>query len=358
MKLHIFNPEHEMALAANLDQFTSPRAGREMRSQLSFLPALWAEDGDFVLVDDVKKAQMSVSRLKCRCAEVQFVCPNEMPITMIDKVLPWGWNRSIVHQLKRLHVPTDLLPTEETLDFIREISHRRWASQNLLPAFRSLGEDVIGEAYYYSSFPNYICPVVIKSPWSCSGRGVRYALSEQQYMSHERWANNVINRQGGIMIEPYYSRIMDFAMEFESTANEIKYLGLSIFLTNKGGYTGNVLASEEYKLHVISQFVPLSILEEARGIIMREMEVLVSNKYQGFFGIDMMIVENKSKRKDTISYQLHPCVELNLRRTMGHVALAIKRNDDTPMMMGINYDGSYRFDILPIPQDLVDGFMK
>ncbi|MFC2767230.1 MAG: hypothetical protein ACFN27_07805 [Prevotella sp.] len=53
MKLHIFNPEHDIALAANLEQFTPPHAGRALRADLGFIPALWAEPGDFVLVEDV-----------------------------------------------------------------------------------------------------------------------------------------------------------------------------------------------------------------------------------------------------------------------------------------------------------------
>jgi hypothetical protein len=55
--------------------------------------------------------------------------------------------------------------------------------------------------------------------------------------------------------------------------------------------------------------------------------------YEGPFGIDMMVVANpdatseKSLAADIEERQflLHPCVEINLRRTMGHVALALTR---------------------------------
>lgn len=30
-KLHIFNPEHDIALASNLSNFTAPHAGRQLR---------------------------------------------------------------------------------------------------------------------------------------------------------------------------------------------------------------------------------------------------------------------------------------------------------------------------------------
>ena len=56
MKLHIFNPEHDLALAANLSNYTAPHAGRQLHKDLAFIPALWADENDFVLVDDIDDA--------------------------------------------------------------------------------------------------------------------------------------------------------------------------------------------------------------------------------------------------------------------------------------------------------------
>ena len=64
--LHIFNPEHDIALAANLSNFTAPHAGRQLRHDLGYLPAIWAAPGDYVLVADVEGAQMAFSRLMHR----------------------------------------------------------------------------------------------------------------------------------------------------------------------------------------------------------------------------------------------------------------------------------------------------
>ena len=57
MKFHIFNPEHDIALASNLANFTAPHAGRQLRHDLGFLPAVWAQEGDGILTDDVEHAQ-------------------------------------------------------------------------------------------------------------------------------------------------------------------------------------------------------------------------------------------------------------------------------------------------------------
>ena len=54
---HIFNPEHDMALAAGTKGFTPPAAGRGMRYWLGFLPSFWADDGDVVIVRQQSDAE-------------------------------------------------------------------------------------------------------------------------------------------------------------------------------------------------------------------------------------------------------------------------------------------------------------
>ena len=66
MTLHIFNPEHDIALASGLANFTAPHAGRLLRHDLGYLPALWAEPGDMVLVDDPEYAKQALRKLSAR----------------------------------------------------------------------------------------------------------------------------------------------------------------------------------------------------------------------------------------------------------------------------------------------------
>ena len=84
MKLHIFNPEHDIALAYNSILFTPPHAGRELRSDLGFIPALWADDGDFVLVDDVEAALERVRHIRSLAHDVVFVSKNHIPELVAD----------------------------------------------------------------------------------------------------------------------------------------------------------------------------------------------------------------------------------------------------------------------------------
>ena len=56
MTLHVFNPEHDIALAYDNKYFTAPHAGRQLRYDLEYLPALWAREGDCVLVENMASA--------------------------------------------------------------------------------------------------------------------------------------------------------------------------------------------------------------------------------------------------------------------------------------------------------------
>jgi hypothetical protein len=127
-------------------------------------------------------------------------------------------------------------------------------------------------------------------------------------------------RQGSVMVEPYYRKVKDFGMEFYSDGlGHVTYLGLSLFHTKNGAYTGNLLATESKKQELLSHYLPLSLLCEVQEMICKHMGTLLSDKYEGPFGIDMMVVAHDSGK----GFLLHPCVEINLRRTMGHVALSL-----------------------------------
>lgn len=113
----------------------------------------------------------------------------------------------------------------------------------------------------------------MKAPWSSSGRGLRYV---DQLTSHQRgWAKNVIARQGALTLEPYYRKIKDFAVELYAYPDRIEYLGLSVFQSSNGSYVGNILASEEEKVEIISKYIPFhrvqSAIDELCAILTDEM---------------------------------------------------------------------------------------
>lgn len=123
-----------------------------------------------------------------------------------------------------------LLPSDSQLERIRTLSHRQTAAQ-LLSLLRING--TVGEAVLCESLEaveqqlGLHSRLVLKAPWSSSGRGIRFIDGELNDY-HRGWLRNLLSKQGGVMAEPYYEKVKDFGMEFESTESGIRYLGLSL----------------------------------------------------------------------------------------------------------------------------------
>lgn len=376
MKLHIFNPEHDLALAANLKQFTAPHAGRQLRSDLTFIPALWAEEGDLVLVDDIDFAKNRVRHFGAELnSKVEFITKPQLKHLLktefLDSVHPWGWNLSLKGELERLGMPEIMLPTDAVLNKVREVSSRQWAALHL-----QRGVEYVTETARVKELILQHGKAVVKAPWSSSGRGVKYVSAEDfrtagDYPTFERWVANMIYHQGGVTVEPLYNKVRNFAMEFEMKDGKALYRGLSLFDTIKNAYSGNVLCSEDDKVEMMKQLISEAQLAGIRQRIIEVMEPALKDIYSGPFGVDMMICTKGEKDEfcETVLNQegedvnrtglgVVPCIEINLRRTMGHVAIDLyehlvthssdEMKTNRTNIMRVEYDGNrYHLRIKP-----------
>lgn len=355
MIIHIFNPEHDMALASGLANFTAPHAGRQLRHDLGFLPAIWAQSGDAILVDDVDHAERACHKLAFRLRSLlgnerlyekrrAFLPLNRpLPAIMTDNIEPWGWNSALKAMLLRRGAMVDQLPNDSQLQTIRQLSHRRTAAA-LLPKLRLKG--TVGKAFECTAEKQVEIlmaqygQLILKAPWSSSGRGLRFLNAKQNFQNSPYlygWFRNLLMSQGSVMVEPYYNKVKDFGMEFRSDGQgHVDYMGLSLFSTENGAYTGNILATEAVKMQMMENYLPVSLLNAVKDCICSELGQTFKGTYAGLFGIDMMVVANDD------GFLLHPCVEINLRRTMGHVANALApTDDDLRAVMRIAYTDNY-----------------
>lgn len=374
LRLHIFNPEHDIALAHGSPLFTSPRAGRQLRADLGFLPALWAGEESVVWTDQPQEAWQAVRRLGLDVPPGLLVdTPSLRRLAgQVEAVDPWGWDAALCHQLQRLGINPRILPTAEELEEVRALSHRRTAKE-LLDSIQhtSLADNMIGDSIkekeeviettskaveltgeaieltgeaievkdeaallqQLARWPE----AVLKAPWSSSGRGVRM-VSAPVHSSVLQWALGVMRRQGSLMVEPLYHKVADFGMEFSANAEGFTYLGLSLFDTSGTAYTGNVLATEEEKRTKLARYLSPTQIDSLRQLVLHCLEAISPRFRLGPFGIDMMIIRTEDGKT-----RVHPCVEINFRRTMGHVAIALQQRITTPFeAMTVTFeDGHY-----------------
>lgn len=337
--IYIFNPDHDLALAANQKNFTPPHAGRQLRSDLGYLPALWAKNGDIILVEDKACAMNGYRKLKLNYRpNVTFIDYSELKALMKSGgqfvFQPWGWNIALCDRLERAGVPASLMPSRAALDTIRQLSSRHLAVK-LLDHLEAI-DGVIGfsrPCYTYEELLIFLDnneDIVAKAPWSSSGRGVRYMNRDTVDFNALQWVNNTIIRQGSIIAEIRCNKVHDFAVEFMANPDgTVKACGLSVFKTERGAYTGNLLDTEEKKREWLSRYVVPEFMDK----IVREIELFlqenIRGQYVGPLGVDMMITSP--------DFLLNPCIEINLRCTMGHVALALSNMGHTGSMR-IDYE--------------------
>lgn len=313
-RLHIFNPETEMALGAGGASYSPPRVIADLKRRWELLPAVWAGPGDLVLATDTPPTPALRRLIEKKGLETV----NLKAAKGIEaKPEPWGWNLALRNELLRNGLPEDQMPDEETLARWRELAHRKTARQFLelwrerlsewqtdLPEVCLTEEDAVKAAKRFGE-------ACIKLPWSSSGRGVWFtsSLDETKFRSI---AQGAIKRQGAIIVEKAEKIAIDFASEWECLSGECRFLGFSFFHTEKAGYSGNLSAPQEEIIGILEKAIgksPLEIIEKQRKIL----APLIGSHYEGLFGVDIFA---------TTDGRINPCVEINLRRTMGHAALA------------------------------------
>lgn len=302
-----------MALASGSPFYMLPASIKKMAYDLSALPAWYASLGGSVLLANEKQKIW----LEEECRFPLSVTYMDTISDAYDEVVPWGWSPSLLHRLVGSGVLRDALISNVRMEQIRDKSSRKMAVE-FLPIVRL--EQTLGESFFVNNFKNLenllskYDEVILKSPWSGSGKGIQKVwktLNDSIY----GWAKRIMASQGGIVVEPFYQKVLDFAMEFYVEEGKASFVGYSIFETDgRGIYKSNLLASDEMLEKRLTSYVPLRVLLDVRRKCLERLPDLIDGAYQGYLGIDMMIcLEGES-------YKVHPCVEINLRMNMGIVS--------------------------------------
>lgn len=346
MILHVFNCDNDMALASNSPGYTPPASITKMMSEMALLPTRWAKQGDGVLClsqDEPAKSRVWIVDKPSPKTEdwTQLEDIGQGRFTTLESVLPivseirpWGWSHAIRHRLTCAGIPERLLPSKEQIETIRQLSSRRNAVEMLARLTNRPHTDkttqefssdekthniFVGESRYCQSEDEVEQllaqwqKTILKAPWSGSGKGLRYGQGGRED-TLAGWYRRIISQQGGVVVEPFYNKTADFAMEFFChRTGEVTYKGLSVFENHPNGtYSSNHLWSEEQKMQWLSKYVPLHAITFLQKELETQLSQMIGTSYCGPLGVDMMIIDGR---------YIHPCVEINLRTTMGYVTL-------------------------------------
>ena len=303
-RLLVFNPEQEYSLASGSPWYLPPASIARLAEKLRLLPIFWGETGDYILDNNNLIYRIEPNG-------IELIDAGE-GLPSFEEVDPWGWNQVLVKRLQKLGVDSSLIPNAEFIENVRRLSHRRIS----IDMNRYLHSPVIpkefitadGALAYWKENRN----CYFKLPWSSGGRGV-VDTKELNATQVSEWVRGAIRKQGSVIGESAIDWALQFATLWQLKENEVIFEGFSLPLSDgRGKYKGNVTGDPiEIKNRISSHCAhPIDkVVRDQKSFI----EERILPLYSGHLGIDMM-ADKEGK--------VYPCVELNLRRTMGHVALA------------------------------------
>jgi len=342
-RLLTFNCSNDMALAEGRAGYTPPSMIRRMEAELSFLPFWWAFDGDAVVVSDADEALSFHGKLEEQLRNYGICLPKVRFLTHEDisglddktvcadyEPMPWGWSRTIHHQLLSDGIRESAMPSLSWIDDVRKLSNRKTAVEYIRRLHdKFTDKELIGQDMAFvtsiSSLDDYIrkadFDLIMKSPWSSSGKGINIVETGNMDASKRQWAQNVIKRQGGLCIDRYWrGKQTDFAMEYEIEDGKCRFLGYSLFVADdEGKYQCNVIGKQtEIRNRIIESGCDSSLLDAIADFNASEFQRLFGDKYLGVIGVDMLLARDSAGR-----IRIHPCVEINFRMNMGVLAMKV-----------------------------------
>ncbi len=345
-QIHYFNPGHETAILLGKSNYTPPTNVRIMHHDLAGLPLWYAEAEDYVYVPEASLLSSYREELPLRLPTARPIDRDllrkqagELPELMAS---PWGLSLPALHlfeQLqKEIHAPITVPKWKEDFVYLTGRKSAAYCLDRLrtllpnqpipaTPRFCNHIEEI--KAYLQHNE----APFVIKTPYSSSGRGVQWIHSHTLSEMDQKWILGALTKQGTVSIEQGLCNQQDFAMEFYSDGEGmVQYQGLSIFQTEKGSaYSGNRLQRQEKMEDILTQWVSKEKLQKVKEAVTQVLKESYGSLYSGYMGVDMLIYQTADQQ-----YAIHPCVEINMRYTMGMVALQLFRR-----LLAPNATGSY-----------------
>jgi hypothetical protein len=331
--IHYFNPGHETAVL-HASKHYQPAANQvKMQRELAFLPAWYARSGDYVWLNDDRK-EKSDEEESIFSPGAQAIFPKDLVDRRKDLLAQpvdlWGISPQSIHLFEKLSEQYDLhwqipewKPEYSVLgnrffahDILSFLIHTcPEMEEEILPVlFSDIGEI---EQYLVHSRERQL----VKSPYSSSGRGLVWLPPGKLSRSERQIISGMLKKQSRVSVENALDKQLDFSLHFENDGGNVRFAGYSVFQTQaKGVYEKSLLSVQDELEKRITAFVDAKLLNTVRDSLAGIIREKYIPLYKGNIGVDMMIYKSGNQ------YRLHPCVEINMRKSMGYLAIRLQEN--------------------------------
>jgi hypothetical protein len=313
--IHYFNPGHEMAVLNASPYYRLPESIRKMQDDLALLPAWYAAPGDYVMLPDDYRSGM----------------PDLTSETVNQEVALWGISPQSVYFFEKLNKQYGLkwkIPEWKTE--YRSLGSRLTSQKvlaSLMDAVPEIEKTILPDLFSrIEDIEDFVSQTtgrqVLKSPYSSSGRGLVWLPPGSLARSEKQIISGMLKKQSQVSLEKALDNQFDFSMHFEITPKtETRFIGYSVFQTNaKGAYECSLLANQKILEGQITSFISIDLLLEIKSALTGILQKLYAPYYNGNIGVDMLIYRSGGQ------YKLHPCIEVNMRKSMGYLAIRLMDN--------------------------------
>jgi hypothetical protein len=332
--IHFFNPGHETAVL-NASKYFQPAANQvKMQQELAFLPLWYARKGDFVWIE-TQTSKTFLNEIKILNPAAQLISIDDLSCgkkyLLHQEIDLWGISPHAIYRWEKLNrfYQMDWKIPEWKEEYQKLGSRRTNLSilSCLIDKYSEIEKEII--PLYFSQIDeieNYICRAqerkLVKSPYSSSGRGLVWLPPGKLNRSEKQIISGMLRKQSHVSIEKVLDKQLDFSMQFEiDREGEPHFAGYSVFQTNsKGAYEKSLLANRSVLEKQLAVYLNCSLLDRIKNEFIAILKEIYTPYYKGNIGVDMMVYLSGNQ------YRLHPCVEINMRKSMGYLAVQFQKN--------------------------------
>lgn len=333
-----------MAIANGTISYQPPAMLQQFEKDLAPIMLFAAGADHIVIVPETPPASFLSTLNKTGIPIPEFLTLSDIitnPSVQLGLLKPWGWSPAMHHKLlplkercspEFLMLPTSAWKPENRHFFSRHtsVNFTRVASEllkGIKPEFVEIPAIPIEISTFHqideqlSRFNNSL---VLKAPWSSSGRGVTFITPHTNYRINKQWIEGMLKQQGLLLAEPFWEKQLDVSFHFYVMPDgTIQILGHTFFVTDeKGKFKGCYTAEYPGQLINARQLIMIKeAIAQAKDVLLKTLiQMNHGQYYTGPIGIDgMFFINHEGKLK------LHPAIEVNIRHTMGYINLQLRK---------------------------------
>jgi hypothetical protein len=321
-KLHFANVFFELDFTHKNDSIHSLLSLHENFYQLQFIPLLYKEHADQVLVSHLPEAPIQ-----------DLLLIQDVEEYRNRQVELWG-HSNCIHLFQKENQITHFTSPQ----LVETLSSKLWSfpfSKQYLKHAKIIS--TTQELHEFFSSP--IIPCVIKTIDGFSSRGNRLILDQKELTTALFSLFDKILEKSCLIVEPWLKRIRDFSTQWLLDDQGINCLGATILLNStRGSYQGSLYDPKDPFLK--KQY---PAIEYHYSVVTPILKNIYDLGFRGNLGIDAFFYTLEE------GYTLQPIVEINPRKTMGYVAIKVAENNriESPILLRLQEAKYCHFPLLP-----------